>query len=915
MARGHQLTYALNAGGVDPEALARVDLEKMRLAGEHPVANWLPRVLGSMSIRPGLQSLYRIPDDDVTRMLPFVRSSTSANLLLLSDETMRIIDADGVPVPVATSSSVVLDPTFIGPAAGSYTTGWYNDSIVGDGTDPTVSFTTSLAIKGTDWRPGSVQQGVAIALADRAIAHTITFEVTLGPVLVRLGTAADGQDLLAETSLGTGTHKITVTPNAAYIYIKIRNETDSTRYVARVQFEHTALGAAGVMTIPTPWPEATLRDVSVDQSIDVMFAGDGISQQRRIERRGASSWSLAEYQTSGGPLVLPTSDTITLSSSAFLGDTTLTASLDYFDSSHVGGLFEITTPEQHVYTELNSSGQTTGYVLISGVYASALNDRVLGYAITATGWTGTIALERSTDTERAVWSQVSTFTGTVAATTLNDQQNNLSVAYRFRVTAYTAGSAIVVLDNLGGTKTGLVRITAVSTPTSATAAIINPIGSINTPTRNWRGPRWTSTRGWPRVPRIFDGRLWWFGGDTAYGSVVDDFTNYDDSVAGDSGPIIRSIGSGATEGAVWALDMQRLIVGTTGFEASIRSSSFDEPLTPTQFTVRNASTLGVANVPAVKVDRGAFFVQRAGRRVYELAYSGETNDYTSNDVSRLVPIAFDDGVVAMAVQRQPDTRVYFVLNTGTVVVLTYERDDKVVAFTTMTTPDGLFEDVVVLPGAEQDNVYFIVNRDGARYVERLGNERDQQAVATCALLDGYKVLTGSISSITGGTQWASQTVNVWADGARRTPVTLNGSGVAALGATYSRVVYGKSYDAEFESVKLAYAAQLGSAVGQTKIVRHAGLVLRNSCLDGIALGRDASHTYPLPPYVDGAERTASQFFATYDEGTFPVDADWDVDSRLYLGADSSYGPVTVQAIVMDIETRDGGNGNSQGGNG
>lgn len=915
MARGHQLVYALNAGGVDPEALARVDLEKMRLAGEHPIANWLPRVLGPMALRPGLQSLYRIPSDAVTRMLPFVRSSTSANLLLLSDQTMRILDADGDPVSVATSSSAVLDPTFIGPLAGSYTTGWYDDSITGDGTDPTVTLSSSLAIKGTDWRPGSVQQGVSIALADRAKAHTVTIEVTLGPVLVRLGTDVDKQDLLTETSLGTGTHKITVTPNAAYIYIKIRNETDTTKYVSRVQFEHTALGGAGVMTLPTPWTEALLRDVAYDQSIDVMFCGDGTNKQRRVERRGASSWSVAEYETSGGPLVTPTSDTVTLSSSAFLGDTTLTASLDYFDSSHVGGLFEITTPEQHVYTELNSSGQTTGYVVVSGVYVSALNDRVLGYAITGSGWTGTIALERSTDAERAVWSQVQTFTGSAGPTTLNDQQDNLSVAYRFRVTSYTAGYATVALDNLGGTKTGLVRITAVSTPTSATAAIIKPIGSINTPTRNWRGPRWTSTRGWPRVPKIFDGRLWWFGGDTAYGSVVDDFTNYDDSVVGDSGPIIRSIGSGATEGAVWALDMQRLIVGTTGFEASIRSSSFDEPLTPTQFTVRNASTLGVANVPAVKVDRGAFFVQRAGRRIYEIAYSGETNDYTSNDVSRLVPIAFDDGVLAMAVQRQPDTRVYFVLNTGTVVVLTYERDDKVVAFTTITTPNGLFEDVAVLPGDEQDNVYFIVNRGGARYVERMGNERDQSAVSTCTLLDGYKVLTGSISSISGGDQWAGETVNVWADGARRASVTLDGSGAAALGGTYSRVVYGKAYDAEFTSVKLAYAAQLGSAVGQTKIVRHAGLVLRNSCVDGIELGRDSANTYPMPPYVNGAARTASQFFANYDEGAFPIDADWDVDSRLYLKADSSYGPVTVQAIIMDIETRDGGNANSQGGNG
>lgn len=917
MARGHQLVYSLNAGGVDPSALARVDLEKMRLAGEHPVANWLPRVLGPMSIRPGLESLYAVPFNAVARLLPFVRSTTTANLLLLWEQAMRVLDRDGVPVSVAAPGSTVLDPAFAGPASGSYTTGWKNDSEAGGGTQPVVTLSGALTLKATPWLTASVQQGISIAAPYQATPHTVTISVTLGPVLVRMGTGVDKQDLLADASLSTGVHKITITPNAALLYIKIRNEKDYPRYVASVRFEHTVLGGAGPLELITPWTAALLRDVAYEQSIDVMFLGDGTNQQRKIERRGASSWGLAKYYSDGGPLVSPPSDNVTMLLTVVRGSATLISSLDYFNISHEGGLFELSTEEQHVNMELNGAGQTSDFIVVSGIFKAGNNDRAFTYSVGVNGaWVGSIALERSSDSERAVWSQVTVFTTSTAGTVAyDDENNNLSVAYRFRIASYTAGFCGVTLDYRGGVRTGLVRVQSVVSPISAIVEIIEPVGTAGAATRNWRGPRWTTTRGWPRVPKIFDGRLWWFGGDNAYGSVVDDFTNYSDSVHGDSGPIVRSIGSGATEGAVWALDMQRLIVGTTGFEASIRSSSFDEPLTPTAFTVRNASTLGVANVPAVKIDRGAFFVQRTGRRVYELAYSAETNDYTSQDVSRLNPGAFDSGVIAMAVQRQPDTRCYFVLTDGTVVVLTYERDDKVVSFTTMTTPDGLFEDVAVLPGHDQDNVYFIVNRSGTRYVERMAVERNQQAVGTCALLDGFKVLTGSISSITGGTHYAGQQVHVWADGQRRAPVTLDGSGVAALGATYSRVVYGKPYDAEFLSVKLAYAASLGSAVGQTKIVRHAGVLLRKSCLDGIRLGYDASNHDPLPAYVNGAARTASQFFTQYDEGTFPVPSDWDSDSRVYLKADSSYGPVTVQAIVMDIETRDGGNGGSANSNG
>ncbi len=68
MARRHEHIFALNAGGVDKEAVSRVDLEKMRLTGEHPVSNWLPSVLGPMSLRPGLESLSSL--EAVTRPIP-----------------------------------------------------------------------------------------------------------------------------------------------------------------------------------------------------------------------------------------------------------------------------------------------------------------------------------------------------------------------------------------------------------------------------------------------------------------------------------------------------------------------------------------------------------------------------------------------------------------------------------------------------------------------------------------------------------------------------------------------------------------------------------------------------------------------------------------------------------------------------
>lgn len=908
MARTNELLYALNAGGVDREALSRIDLEKMRLAGAHPVANWLPSVLGPMSLRPGTESMERISGDAVTRMIPFVRSSSTANILAVSASTITIRDGNGVALAVENSASAIANADFSGALSASFATGWKNDSETGGGTAPSVTpAAPGLDLVATISRYASVQQQVAIAGGDQAKRHTVSIVVTRGPVFVRLGTTQDGEELQAETRIGTGTHKLTVTPNASSLWIKIRSDAEVSRRVESCTLEHTVLGGAGALTLPSPWTGTDLYDLAWDQSIDVLFVGHQTVRPYRIERRGAYSWSIAEYVERNGPLIGPVSTSVTLQPSVYRGNGTLTASIGFFRDEHLGALFELTHHQQAVAAELSGTDRATDYVEVNGIYEATIapNERNMSYVITVpTAFSGTWVLERSVDADAAVWVQVATGTGADSAT-INDRLSNLRARYRVRITAYVSGGISVSLTFAGGSRTGLVRITGITDPNLATMEVVKTLFWIG-PTKSWREPVWTSANGFPQVPRLFDGRLWWFRGDRAYGSVVDDFDNYDDTIEGDSGPIFRSIGTGAAEGARWALDMQRLLVGTTGFEASIRSSSFDEPLTPTAFTVRNASTLGVSRVPAVKVDRGAFFVQRTGRRLYEMLFSPESGDYISQDATRLIPSALAAGVKAMAVQRQPDTRLYLVLEDGSCVVLTAERDDKVMAFTTLALIQATIEDVCVLPGSSQDRVFFVVKRNTTqRYIERLAEEGAQKSTATCALLDGHKVLTGSVSSISGATQFASQTVSVWADGAARPAVAVDGSGNASLGATYSRVVYGRSFVAAFTSVKLAYAARLGTAVGQTKQVRRVAPILANSVVDGLRIGMDAANTIQLPSFYKGAARTSGQFFAEYDDDSFAVPGKWDSDSRIYLEADSAYGPVTVSALVLDVETRDG----------
>lgn len=908
MARRNELLYALNAGGVDGDALSRVDLEKLRLAGEHPVSNWLPRVLGPMSLRPGTQHLDTLSQQ--TRMVEFVRDASTTALLLFGNQVAAIYDNDGVPVPVANAASTITNPTFTSGGGG-----WTDVSDTGAGTDGVASMSGNIAeFIATKYRAAALQQSVTIASGDQATAHTIRIVVSRGPVFFRIGSTSGGEEVLGEERLLTGTHKLTFTPSTGTIYLRFRSEDRVARYVSECRFEHTALGGAGELVLPTPWTTADLEYLSWDQEddTDVIFMGDGTYQPRRIERRGASSWSIVLYQTRNGPLQAPDTDKVTLAGTAVRINGTLSSNIPYFKSSHVGCLFELTHPVDYTQEEFHANNQTTDYVTVRGLFSSTKNfdDRNLSVTIdfTTGSFVGTIALEGSYDATGDVWAVQETYesaSGNVSAT-WNDEQSNLVVHYRFRVIAYTSGYATVTLQYQSGSRTGLVRVTSYSSSTSVGYEVVNRLSSTGA-TSSWRGPVWSDTLGWPRVPQFRDGRLHWFLRGRDFASIVDDWDNYDDGVDGDAGPITRYVGGEVR----WALDMDRLAVGMSDRVSAVQASEFNEIVTPTSWSVRPGPSIGASYVRPGQIDDIAIMADKTGRRLYDVFVPEGGAKLKSTDVSRLLPNGLNSGVVDIAVQRQPDTRLYIVMGDGTCIVLTYERDDKVIAFTTIET-DGTIEDVAVLPDDDQDDVYFVVLRAGVRYLERLSPEYEQRSLSTCTLLDAYKVLTGSISSITGGSHLASRTVHVFADGIYRGTSALNASGVGALPGTYARVVYGLTYDAEFLSVKLAYAAQLGTAIGALKQVRRAAPILSNSVLDGIRIGKDATNTDTLPPYYNGAARTTGQFFTHYDEETLVIPGEWDADSRVYLKASSHYGPVTVQALVVDVETREGVGGSKDG---
>jgi hypothetical protein len=114
-------------------------------------------------------------------------------------------------------------------------------------------------------------------------------------------------------------------------------------------------------------------------------------------------------------------------------------------------------------------------------------------------------------------------------------------------------------------------------------------------------------------------------------------------------------------------------------------------------------------------------------------------------------------------------------------------------------------------------------------------------------------------------------------------------------------VFGLKYRGRWRSTKLAYAAQMGTALTMLKRVSEIGLVLYNTHANGLFYGSDSGHLDPLPRVVDGAVIDPDQIIASIDAFPTPFNGVWNADSRFEIHGKAPR-PATVLACVPQIET-------------
>lgn len=893
---------SLNRGLVSRLGLARMDVKRLSLAAQRMV-NWIPRVLGAMSIRPGWKYIATVAGSRAARCIKFVFATDDTALLELTHQSMRIF-IDDVLLTRPTVTTVVTNGSFTVDISGwtDNDEGSAVSSWVAPGYMKLVGTGSSRAIRD--------QQ---VTLVEGGTEHALRVVIARGPVIIRVGTSLGDDSLVPETTLYNGVHSLAFTPTTNF-WIRF-----SSTALQEVWIDSCEIEGPGTVTLPTPWPGDALGLIRYDQSADVIFVACEGYRQRRIERRGESpggrSWSVAAYQSNNGPFKIQNLTATTLTPSATVGNILVTASAPYFKPAHIGSLFSFTSVGQTVTATAGSAGVPTPSIRVFGTGDS----RAFSWTVTGFG-TATVDLQFSYDNATWVNSGAPYSWTADVADSVADALSNQIIYYRLNCSAWTSGSIVMTLNYAGGSIRGTFRVTHLGSSVLAGAEVLSQLGGT-TASSTWQEGHWSDLNGWPTSVRLHEGRLWWAGQNGIWGSISDAYDSFDETFPGDAGPINRTIGAGPVDTINWMISMRGLLLGAQGAEMTARSSSLDEPLTPSNFNIKTPSTQGSGSVDAVKIDQMGYFVNRSAKKVFELAFEVKSYDYNATDLFTIIPELAEAGIVRIDVQRQPETRLHCVLADGTVAIGLMNKAEDVMAWVKVDTL-GAVEDVCVLPAADgdtDDRVYYVVRRTidstEVRYLEKWAQEVDCRGDRQwCDMGDAFVRFSGPATKvITGLDHLEGQPVTVWADGhdmgtedsvrpwTQR--YTVSGGSIT-LPFQASNATIGLPYRARFRSTKLGSITQSGSPLNMSKTVSHIGFVLADTHPKGLRFGdtlnEEGSHRMDDMPTVEDGAIVGVDTIRSYDQNLIAFPGTWSSDTRICLVAVAPR-PCTVLAITPDLD--------------
>ncbi len=304
-------------------------------------------------------------------------------------------------------------------------------------------------------------------------------------------------------------------------------------------------------------------------------------------------------------------------------------------------------------------------------------------------------------------------------------------------TTITASAALFQASDVGrffkvkGTseESGFAEITTFTTDVLVTVTVKSrfPSTAIATATKAWSFAAFDDENGFPRAISFFEDRLFMAGTaalpQSWWASISGFFENYRDyaddgsggfTIAADSS-IFNTINSDKQNAIEWMLGQDTLFAGTRGGEFTIEGANIEQGIQPNNLFVKKRASFGSRkDIQAVAVDTVVLFVQRAGRRIRELAFRIEVDQYFAPDMNRMSREAVFGRIREMSYQQEPNRVLWCSMEDGSFASFTYEREEQVTSWATQTIGGSsvLVESVAVVPSPtdDEDEVWNAISR-------------------------------------------------------------------------------------------------------------------------------------------------------------------------------------------------------------
>jgi hypothetical protein len=446
--------------------------------------------------------------------------------------------------------------------------------------------------------------------------------------------------------------------------------------------------------------------------------------------------------------------------------------------------------------------------------------------------------------------------------------------------------------------------------TSSTVAVVNVIIDFGdtTATTAWREGAWSEKNGYPACGCFYEQRLMTASTendpDGMWGSVQ---TDYEDFTPGtdDTDPISYKLQSDIIR---WLAPMGQLVAGTVNAEYQMGAQDSDSSVTLKVKSREGTSTLG-----PICLGNAILFVHRRGKstnygtRLIELSYDYARDGFVGRDLTLFSEHITGTGIKRMAFMSSPYPILWACTADGKLISMSYEKEQNVIAWA-YHPMDGLVEDVCVIPGDNQDDLYLIVSRaiGGTikKYLEVLSDFDYGTDLKDAFFVDCGLTYDGSPATvITGLDHLVGKTVAILADGIVQDQQIVASDGSISLSTAASKVQVGLPYTSQLQPLDLQGGSREGTSQGKEKRIHGVSLYLYNSL--GGKIGMDSDNADRIFLKQEKASETVGTAMNPFTgiKSDFNYRGNWQKEAHVYIEHDDPL-PLTVLSIMPLFRTED-----------